>query len=218
MAKYMGEDELDRECVVGVLMHEGSKWKTPGEHSGATVCLLWGIAASSCHTVKSCSANLLLCFWCQVPREFVCIQDTCQKPGVSRVHFCTSWGGQAATPAFSQSSCLYVNHTTAFLTTTTTQSQRQCLPCPVTLASNAQTFGSTKQQTGWTAKGNFDPSWWSSNCPGHQTFGNHFSMRPPPTETSACCLPTLQNPQPEDPCCRPLLCPPKIPQNRNPCS
>lgn len=69
MVKYMGEDELDRQCVVRVLMHEGSKWKTLGKHSGAAG-VLRGMDANSCRMVKSCSMVLLLCFWCQLPRKF----------------------------------------------------------------------------------------------------------------------------------------------------
>lgn len=46
------------------------------------------------------------------------------------------------------------------------------------------------------------------------------TSRPPPAETSACCMPaqSSHNPQPAHPCFRPLLCPPQIPQNRHPCS
>lgn len=150
MVKYMGEDELDRPCVVRVLMHEGSKWKTPGKHCGAAACLLGGIDANSCCLVKSCSAALLLCFWCQLPREF-CLHLGCLLESWSILSACLDTIRQPAHP-FHPTLC--GNHVMS-LHGTSTQGPRMCLHCPMTLASTAYNFGSTREQPGWTAQGNF---------------------------------------------------------------
>lgn len=47
----MGEDELDMECVVRVLMYEGFKWKILGKYFGVIVCFFREMDVNFCYMV-----------------------------------------------------------------------------------------------------------------------------------------------------------------------
>lgn len=169
MVKYMGEDELDRQCVVRVLMHEGSKWKTLGKHSGAG-CLLRGIDANACHMVKSCSMVLLLCFLCQPPREFSlhlgCLLETWN------ILSAFLYTMREPDHPFPPNTCACEPHDVLLCDSSPRPKKVPALSNYFSL--KCLQLWVYKKQPGWTAKGNFHPSWWTSNCPDNQTFGNHF--------------------------------------------
>lgn len=123
----------------GVCSQGSDTWWFQVKHTTQIACLLWGISADSHHMVKTYSMVLLLCFPCQLSREF-CLNLGCLLEIWSiSVHFCIPWGSQITC---SPQILLCANHTMSFLMIAT-QGQRKCPHCPIILASNAHTFGST---------------------------------------------------------------------------
>lgn len=153
MVKYMGEDELDRQCVVRVW-----RMKVPNEKHQANTPeqqpAFFGESMQILAAVKGCSIVPLLCLWCQLPRDF-CLHPRCLlEPWSIRDAFLYTM--RQPDHPLTPNSCVCEPHDV--FPCDSYPRPKKVPALSITSASNACNFGSTKEQPGWTTKGNFHPA------------------------------------------------------------
>lgn len=170
----MGEDELDRHCIVRILMHEGSRGKTPGTHwssslpSSGNRCkfLPYGQRLPSgpvsvCVMSAAKEASSAFGMLARNLEHLESISDTLRQPDhpSPQIPVC-------------------VNRTMSFQCDGNPRpKQAPAMSKYIRLNSLQRWVGSQKNNLVELLK-ETHPSWWSSNCPHHQTFGKCYWGQP----------------------------------------